>query len=216
MESTLAVTDRARRPGGRTADVTRRINDSILALLAEGGVPACTFSNVAERAGVERSTLYRRYPDRWEAMIDAIIDFAEHSGTVPQTLGSFAEDLRFILMRMGEILATPVGPALWAVGAALRGGAAPQHADRFWQGRVAQVRPIIEAAIERGELAPDVDVEEVFAFAAGAIHFRMLVIGKKVDARIVDRIVDRICELYCLSRSAAAGNGRGRTAVGRG
>ena len=197
MESTLAVTDRARRPGGRTADVTRRINDAILGLLAEGGVPACTFSNVAERAGVERSTLYRRYPDRWEAMIDAIIDFAEHSGTVPQTLGSFAEDLRFILTRMGEILATPVGPALWAVG-------------------VAQVRPIVEAAIERGELAPDVDIEELFALAAGAIHFRMLVIGKKVDARIVDRIVERVCELYCVNRSAAAGNGRGRTAAGRG
>lgn len=195
--------------------MTRRINDAILGLLAEGGVPACTFSNVAERAGVERSTLYRRYPDRWEAMIDAIIDFAEHSGTVPHTLGSFAEDLRFILTRMGEILATPVGPALWAVGAALRGGAAPEHADRFWEGRVAQVRPIVEAAIERGELAEDVDIEEMFAFAAGAVHFRMLVIGQKVDTAIVDRIVARVCELYCVNRNAAAGSSRGRTARGR-
>ena len=70
---------RQRRPGGRTADVTRRIHEAVLELLVEGGIDACTFQNVASRAGVERSTLYRRNPDRWPLIIDAIIDFAERA-----------------------------------------------------------------------------------------------------------------------------------------
>ena len=44
---------RQKRPGGRTAEVTRRIYDAVLELLAEGGMDACTFQNVAARAGVE-------------------------------------------------------------------------------------------------------------------------------------------------------------------
>jgi len=199
VESTFAVLERSRRPGGRTADVTRRVNDAVLRILIEGGIGACTFAAVAEHSGVERSTLYRRYGDRWAMMIDAVLGYAADEAAAA-SLGSFAEDLRFLLTRMAEILATPLGPALWAVGAALRAGAAPEHRARFWESRFKQILPIIDAAKERGELVRDVDPEEVFAFGMGAVHFRMLVIGERVDSKTVDRIVDRICRLYCKRR----------------
>lgn len=215
MESTSAVTERARRPGGRTADVTQRINAAIVDLLAEGGLAACTFSNVAERAHVERSTLYRRFPDRWAAMIDAIIALTADETPGP-TSGSFATDLSIVLNRTAEVLASPLGPAVWAVGAALRAGSAPEHAERFWGARRRQLDPLFDAAVEGGELPPTVDREELFAFAAGAVHFRMLIIGQRPTPRDIDRIVERVCALYCLNRNAAAGSSRGRTAKGRG
>nr|NUR38284.1 TetR family transcriptional regulator [Sphingomonas sp.] len=197
MESTLTVREPTRRPGGRTADVTRRVNDAILELLVEGGIEACTFAAVAERAVVERSTLYRRYEDRWAMMIDAILGYAANeAAAIP--LGSFRQDLRFVLGRMAEILATPLGPALWAVGAALRAGSAPEHRARFWETRIQQILPIFEAAKARGELAPSANAQEIFAFAMGAVHFRMLVIGERVDLKRVDQIVDDVCRLYCV------------------
>jgi AcrR family transcriptional regulator len=196
VESTLTVGEPTRRPGGRTAEVTRRINDAVLELLVEGGIEACTFAAVAERAVVERSTLYRRYEDRWAMMIDAILGYAaDEAAAIP--LGSFREDLRFVLDRMAEILATPLGPALWAVGAALRAGSAPEHRARFWETRIQQILPIFEAAKARGELTPSANAEEIFAFAMGAVHFRMLVIGERVDSKRVDQIVDDVCRLYC-------------------
>ena len=196
MESTLTVGEPTRRPGGRTAEVTRRINDAVLELLVEGGIEACTFAAVAERAVVERSTLYRRYEDRWAMMIDAILGYAaDEAAAIP--LGSFREDLRFVLDRMAEILATPLGPALWAVGAALRAGSAPEHRARFWETRIQQILPIFEAAKARGELTPSANAEGIFAFAMGAVHFRMLVIGERVDSKRVDQIVDDVCRLYC-------------------
>lgn len=199
MESSLTVREPTRRPGGRTAEVTRRINDAVLALLVEGGIGACTFAAVADRAGIERSTLYRRYGDRWAMMIDAILGYAGDE-VAPISLGSFREDLRFVLDRMAEVLATPLGPALWAVGAALRAGSAPEHRARFWETRLTQILPIVDAAKSRRELDPDVDPEEVFAFAMGAVHFRMLVIGERIGSTIVDQIVDDVCRLYCVRK----------------
>jgi AcrR family transcriptional regulator len=176
--------------------VTRRVNDAVLALLVEGGIEACTFAAVADRADVERSTLYRRYGDRWALVIDAILGYAADEAAAV-SLGSFREDLRFVLDRMAEILATPLGPALWAVGAALRAGSVPEHRARFWETRLLQILPIFEAAKARGELAQRANAEEIFAFAMGAVHFRMLVIGEAVDSKRVDQIVDDVCRLYC-------------------
>jgi AcrR family transcriptional regulator len=196
LESTWSDPDRHRRPGGRTAEVSRRVNEAVLELLIEGGIGACTFASVAERAEVERSTLYRRYGDRWAMMIDAILGYANNEAAAV-SLGSFRKDLAFLLDRMAEILSTPLGPALWAVGAALRAGSAPEHKARFWETRLTQIYPIVTAAKERGELRPDVDAEALFAFAMGAVHFRMLVIGERVDSDTVDQIVDDVCRLYC-------------------
>jgi AcrR family transcriptional regulator len=196
VESSLTVREPTRRPGGRTAEVTRRVNDAVLALLVEGGIEACTFAAVADRADVERSTLYRRYGDRWALVIDAILGYAADEAAAV-SLGSFREDLRFVLDRMAEILATPLGPALWAVGAALRAGSVPEHRARFWETRLLQILPIFEAAKARGELAQRANAEEIFAFAMGAVHFRMLVIGEAVDSKRVDQIVDDVCRLYC-------------------
>lgn len=194
--STLTVREPTRRPGGRTAEVTRRVKDSVLQLLVEGGIDSCTFACVAERCKVERSTLYRRYGDRWAMVIDAILDFA--ADEIPSaSVGSFADDLRFLLDRTAEILATSLGPAVWAVGAALRAGSAPEHCARFWDTRFRQILPLFEAAKARGELAQGADEEEILAFALGAVHYRMLVIGEPVDSKIVDRIVECTCRLYC-------------------
>ena len=112
--STLLQSDVARRPGGRTAEVTQRVHDAIIALLIEGGVQACTFSAVADRAGVERSTLYRRFPDRWEAIIDALMARAG-AEVMPQLSDNFADDLRSVLRRLRDALKSPLGPALLAV-----------------------------------------------------------------------------------------------------
>ena len=73
MESRSLRTRAVARPGGRSADVTQRVNEAVLELLVEGGSAACSYARVAERSGIDRSTLYRRYPDQWEMMIDAFL-----------------------------------------------------------------------------------------------------------------------------------------------
>lgn len=189
---------RQKRPGGRTADVTRRINEAVLELLVEGGIDACTFQNVASRAGIERSTLYRRCPDRWPTIIDAIIEFARRETATPDT-GSFREDLRGTLHNLAKVLNGPLGPALITVAAALQGGAAPGQGERFWVSRMERLAPTFKRAIVRGELPADADWEEIFSMAAGPIYFRRFIASKPITDKWVDKVVSEICSRYCLN-----------------
>ena len=195
-------TNSRRRPGGRTAEVTARVHKAIYDLILEGGVEACTFSAVADRAGIERSTLYRRFPDRWDAIIDTWMSQAGIQ-VLPEPGDSFAEDLTRLLRKLAELLETPVGPALLKVAAELRGRAAGDYSRTYFDSRMVQLDPMFDAAIKRGELSPDVDRETLFTFAAGPIYFRMFIASRPVDDDFLRSIVGNVCWLYC-SPSAAA------------
>jgi AcrR family transcriptional regulator len=200
LEVNAAIVDencRQRRPGGRTADVTRRINQAILELLAEGGIDACTFQNVAAKAGIERSTLYRRNPDRWPTIMGAIIDLAERETAIFET-GSFRGDLASTLVNLVNILNGPLGPALMEVAAILQSGVSPGQTERFWESRRRRLASMFDAAISRGELPADVDRDELFSMAAGPIYFRKFIAALPIDESWVTTVVDLVCDRYCL------------------
>ena len=182
--------------------MTARVHEAIVGLLVEGGVQACSFSAVADRAGVERSTLYRRFPDRWEAIIDALMARAA-TDVMPDVGDSFAHDLRSVLRKLKATLESPLGPALLAVAIELRSGSAGDYPRAYFDQRMAQLAPMFEAAIERGEIRADVDREELFSFAAGAIYFRTFIAGREVDDAFIDAVVSNICWLYCAPSAAA-------------
>jgi AcrR family transcriptional regulator len=193
----IAEPARQKRPGGRTAEVTRRINDAIIELLIDGGLDACTFQRVAERAGIERSTLYRRCPDRWPTIVDAIIEYGQRQIPIADT-GSFRGDLKGTLMRVREALHSPIGQPVMAVAVALLQGAAPGETERFWASRRDQLAPMFLKAIDRGELPPDVNAEELFAIASGSLFFFAFVIGRPARDELIDTAVDMVCDRYCL------------------
>ena len=195
QDSTSPESSRQRRPGGRTADVTRRINEALLELLAEGGIEACTFQNVAARAGIERSTLYRRNPDRWPTIVGAIIELAERE-TVAVGRGSFRADLKATLVNLAKVLNSPIGPSLMEVAGALQSGTAPGQSERFWQSRARQLAPMFEAAIESGELPENVDRDELFTMAAGPIYFRKFIASQPLTEGWIGKVVDQVWERY--------------------
>lgn len=194
---TLGEGSRQRRPGGRTAAVTQRINQAVLELLADGGIDACTFQNVAAKAGIERSTLYRRNPDRWPTIVDAIVDYADRALRVADS-GTFKGNLRALLHNVRALLAGPIGPSIMGVAAALQGGAAPGQIERAWASRLLQLTPMFDLAVERGELSPDVDREQLLAMASGPLLFSALIIGRPADVSTIEDIVDTVCDRYCL------------------
>jgi AcrR family transcriptional regulator len=191
-----------KRPGGRTADVTERVHKAITELLVEGGVEACTFSAVAEKAGIERSTLYRRFPDRWDAIIDTWMERARLD-VLPDLGDSFADDLASVLRKLVEVLESRLGPALLRVAAELRARDDTDFSRAYFDARMVQLAPMFDAAIERGELAVDVDREALFSFAAGPIYFRMFIAARRVDDEFLHAIVSNVCWLYCTPSAAA-------------
>lgn len=201
--STSAEIGASRRPGGRTAEITERVRAAILELIVEGGFEACTFSAVAQRAGVERSTLYRRFPDRWDAIIDAWMARAAKD-VMPDLGESFPADLTSVLRRLVEILESPVGPALLQIAAQLRTQPEGSYSRAYFDQRMAQLAPMFDAAIARGELPPTVDRETLFASAAGPIYFRLFIAGRPVDDDFIRSIVSSVCWLNCTPSVAAS------------
>ena len=198
MESTANVVRPTRRLGGRTAEVTARVHRACLELVVERGAAACTFGAVASCAGVQRSTLYRRYADEWEMRLDALI---AHAGDdiVPSLTGSLAKDLRSVAAKLAAQLETPLGPAVVAAAAELRAQSGQDYSRAFFDRRMAQLRPMFDAAIARGELAADTDTEELFSMLAGPIYFRMFIAARAVDKGFIDRTVERVVQLFGVS-----------------
>jgi AcrR family transcriptional regulator len=192
----------AKRPGGRTAEITQRVRSAIFDLIMEGGFDACTFSAVAQRAGIERSTLYRRFPDRWDAIIDTWMARAAED-VMPDLGDSFPEDLTSVLNKLVESLESPIGPALLRIAAELRTQSGSNYSRAYFDQRMAQLAPMFDAAITRGELSASVDREALFTSAAGPIYFRMFIAGRAVDDDFIRSIVSSVCWLHC-SPSVAA------------
>lgn len=196
MESTFLNRNIHKRPGGRTADVTRRVHSAVLDLLVSNGADGCTFKAVAERAAVERSTLYRRYPDRWVMMIDAFVALAAADVTADLT-GNFRAELRSVLRKLALLLDSPLGSALMIVAAELHGNSGVDVWQSYFRHRLEQLAPMFDGAVERGELGASVDRETLITLAAGPIYFRIFISGRQVDDQLIDDVLDSVCATFC-------------------
>jgi AcrR family transcriptional regulator len=167
-----------RRGRPRRAAARRTIMEATLALLAEGGFQAATIDAIAERAGVGRNTIYRRWPAKEDLLADAL-----HELTADLDVHE-AEDLYSLLLEwirdFARTFADPLfGRILPAVlGELQRNPAfARVYAERVVQPRHRALVDLLTRARERGELRPDADVEHVADLLAGPPFIRLLPLG---------------------------------------
>jgi AcrR family transcriptional regulator len=184
----MSSNESASRPGGRTALNSQRIFAATMSLLGEGGYPAATFQAVADRAGVARATLYRRWPTPAELVGDAIAASAAERIVIPDT-GSLGEDLAATLRQIAGFLSAPVGRAALLAMLALQPGNSSAEINPAWATRWAEVLPLFERAQMRGELPASADFEAIFASVAGAVYYRALVMGGTADDGWIERVI---------------------------
>jgi AcrR family transcriptional regulator len=175
------------RPGGRTAQVRRTVLDATVLELVEHGFRGLTIEGVATRAGVNKTTLYRRWGNREALVVDAVEVFAVEQAEVPDT-GDVEEDLRRWAHSIRRTLSGPVSGALVR---AVFGGASDSPVvhelrRRFWLTRSALVVPLVERAVERGQLPAGTDAEEVIKHVGAPLYYRVLVLDEPVTDQAAD------------------------------
>lgn len=106
-----AGTSGARRPGGRTRQVTERLWAAALDIVAEKGVEGLQYEELASRAQVGRATVYRRWPSREDLFRDVLTRFAEASVRMEDT-GDIVRDLTVFLHSFADASASPAGRAV--------------------------------------------------------------------------------------------------------
>ncbi|MBZ6247701.1 MULTISPECIES: TetR/AcrR family transcriptional regulator [Streptomyces] len=178
---------RAGRPRSAAADTA--ILAATRAALVDLGWSKLTLGDVATRAGVAKTTLYRRWAGKNELVVDAVAELFDEL-ELPDS-GSLAADIEGVVLQFATILARPeAASGLMAVVAeSTRDGALRERIRTSIVER--QKRLVLEGrarAEARGELPPEPDagqagrtVDLIFDLVAGAVVHRTLVSAGAAD-----------------------------------
>ena len=186
-----------RRPGGRTARTRAAALHATVAELAAHGYEELTVERVAARAGVHKTTLYRRWGGRRGLVADAVEAFAAGAVQVPDT-GNVQEDLRRWARSIVAMLTARDSAAV--VRALFSTSETPEIRDlrqRFYRTRSAMVVPIVERAVARGELPAGTDAAEVIRQVGAPLYYRFLVIAEPLTAAVADLAADAALAAAC-------------------
>jgi AcrR family transcriptional regulator len=163
-----------------------------LEMLQKTGFAGLTVEGVAERSGVHRTTIHRRWPTRAALVADALLEVSAAQVTVPDT-GRLRSDLRRFALDVRDAISSPLAKAIVSALADPRAsGELADVARRFWTSRFAATRGIVDRAIARGELAKGTDPRFVVEVLGGPIWFRVFVVSESADGRFVHRVVDSV------------------------
>lgn len=154
----------------RGSAVADRVLDCTLALLAEQGYEF-SVDQVAARAEVHKTTIYRRWETKPALVAAAVERLADVHVTVPETDDPLTA-LVDLAVQVARALQQPAG--VNALRAALTSaGADPElgaTAGRFLASRYRAATPLVEAAQEAGLLRADVDPGLVWQAIVNPLH----------------------------------------------
>ena len=184
------------RPRSQEAD--RAILTATAELLAERGLAAMSIEEVAARAGVGKTTIYRRWPSKGLLALDAFVASFREEQAQPDT-GTLRGDMLAALRAwVRAVTETPMGSMLTGL------IAEAQHDPELrgaWRDRVLeplrrQHRIMLDRAIARGEIAPSADRDVVLDLFFGAAEHRLLLghlpMTDEFIAEVVDVILDGV------------------------
>jgi AcrR family transcriptional regulator len=185
----------------REARADRAIIVATLELMAERGVRDLRMDDVADRAGVGKATIYRRYRSKDHLVSDAIATLVSEI-TIPDT-GSTRDDLLALMRQAVELYSGSLAARLMpAVLEETRRN--PELAstvrDEFLVGRRAALSVVLERGVRRGDLRRGIDLELALDVLGGAIFYRLLVTGGPIDDRLAEGIVELILRGFAPTR----------------
>jgi AcrR family transcriptional regulator len=160
-------------------------------ILAQGGVHELTVEGVAERSGVAKTTIYRRWRSKEDLALAALLEVireeppARHLGSTRDALRTYLEQLvKNVNSRLyGRILRGLISEM--AVDRELALGFREQVLAR----RITAIRGLLQRGIERGELRHGLDLEIAIDLLLGPIYYRLLMSGEPLTSALVERLV---------------------------
>ncbi|MFF8932078.1 TetR/AcrR family transcriptional regulator [Streptomyces longwoodensis] len=176
------------RPGGRTARVRAAVLRAAGDAMAEGGFAHLDLADIARRAEVGKTTVYRRWGSVTGLVADLLTDMAEQS--LPRTeTGSLLDDLKANARLVQRTLTDPRQGALFkaVIAAATCDARTAQALHRFYETRVEEWAPCVQQAVARGELPEDTDPHEVIRAVSAPLYYRFLTTDDHLDEATADR-----------------------------
>jgi AcrR family transcriptional regulator len=194
--------------GGRSDEVVRHVLDAAIVELARSGYAGFRMDEVAARAGVNRTTIYRRWPNRLALVTDVVARLRTplRHNPLPDS-GALEQDLIEAFTRR------------WTFGRKVEGRAWARLLDERHNPEVetivgdavdersAEWRSMVTRAIERGELPPGTDAQLVLTFVRAIVDFRRT---QALDGKWLSAAVRTVVAGASAGTLVRAGGKRGR------
>jgi len=193
VQRPIAAADASARrlPGRPRSEAAHEaILDAAVELLREDGYDRFTIEGVATRAGVGKTTVYRRWTSK-EALITEAVGRIVDEIRIPDS-GAIEGDLLALMRQAVRLYRTPANARLMpGLVAAMARSTRVARAVRsgFLASRRRSIRELLERAVARGELRDDMDRELALDLLAGPLFYRLLVTGGPIDEKLARGVV---------------------------
>jgi AcrR family transcriptional regulator len=188
------------RRGGRqrSSETEQVILQVTRELLVECGVQGLTIEKVAARAGVAKTTIYRRWRDKDELALAVVLDMVEQVVKLPELGDTRAELLAFVNAAVEVLGSTLMGRVMQGLVSDL---ATDPELARAFRERVVSVRDgeverLVQRGIARGDLRPDTNPETAHELLIGPVYYRLLLSGRPLDRAFAKRNVDAVLRAF--------------------
>jgi AcrR family transcriptional regulator len=195
---------KGRHRGGRSLDSSRDVvlREAALALLTEVGYDRLTMDAVAARAGAAKTTIYRRWRDKAELVVDSLnslkgVPEVPDTGSLLQDLCALAESIAGAEGKFGARMTIGMVNAV-AHDAGLR----RVFQEKFLAPRMAGFRKIFEQAVARGEMPAGHDLDLLARLFPALALQQLLTSGELPDTRFAARVMNEM--VYPLATAPAA------------
>lgn len=159
----------------RSAKSHQAILRATLELLGEVGFEAMSIEAISTRAGVGKTTIYRRYSSKEELVADAI-ESIRQDVVIPNT-GNLWSDLDLLIENAAQITLSPLGRqsvAMIISSAASNSRFARIYWTKYLQPRREAFAVVIERAKTRNEIRTELDSGLVFDSMSGIMLYALI------------------------------------------
>jgi len=163
------------------------VADAVLDYFREGQVNF-SVGDVAERAAVHRTTVYRRWPTRADLVAEALRDHTSKL-KVPDT-GSWRKDLEFLMKELAEFFADPVEVGMNLALAASNDRQSNSVIRRHWGPVIESMRKPILQAVDRGEIPTDVDADALLELMMSPLVVETVLLKRPVRKTTLKPLID--------------------------
>ena len=191
----------------RRAETDGAVLDVTVELLTQVGYAGLRVDDVAQRTGIAKSTIYRRWPSK-PAMVAAAVQrlYLEHV-EVPDT-GSLQADLVALLSNSYQVLVVGRGRVFTRL--VRESGHSPELVEvivRTMHARRRFYRTVFNRAMARGEIAPETDVGLTIDLLLGPLWVPLLVTGEPIGTHVVETTVDSVLQGILAPGASRRGQG---------
>lgn len=180
-------------PQPRGDAFVRLVLEAALLQLAEVGFERLSIPEIATKVGVNKTSIYRRWPTKTELIQEALKDAMGHADSLPDT-GGLRGDLLALAETVAAFMQSTIGKAVVKILLAESGNPAVRELAQMAYGDTAKHGPwlILSRAEKRGDLKDGLEPSLILFAIAGAIIHRLFIEKRESNEEFLTQLVDLV------------------------